>query len=272
MNQETRQCQNCKSQFTIESEDFAFYEKIKVPPPTWCPECRSIRRLVWSNAYVLHKRKCDAPGHSETIISKFAADTDIKVYDLDFWWSDGWSPLDYGRSYDFSKPFFEQFKELLKRVPVKTLDTVNSVNCEYCPSAIECKNGYLLVGCYRSENCLYDDTVFNSRNCVDNFSVGASENCYECVHCNKSYNLKFSIFSNECLNSSFLQWCNNCSDCFGCIGLKSKKYHIFNRPHSKGDYEKEMAKIDMASYQSFVALKNKLIYSRSVSPRNMPPC
>ncbi|MDI6602741.1 MAG: hypothetical protein QME57_01295 [Patescibacteria group bacterium] len=40
MNQEKCTCQNCKKEFVIEPEDFAFYEKIKVPPPTWCPECR----------------------------------------------------------------------------------------------------------------------------------------------------------------------------------------------------------------------------------------
>ncbi|MDI6602738.1 MAG: hypothetical protein QME57_01280 [Patescibacteria group bacterium] len=42
MNQEIKQCQNCKKEFVIEPEDFLFYEKIKVPPPTWCPECRMI--------------------------------------------------------------------------------------------------------------------------------------------------------------------------------------------------------------------------------------
>lgn len=31
---ENKICQNCKTQFTIEPEDFKFYEKIKVPPPT----------------------------------------------------------------------------------------------------------------------------------------------------------------------------------------------------------------------------------------------
>jgi len=42
MNQETKQCQNCKKDFTVEPEDFNFYEKIsgsasggKVPPPTF---------------------------------------------------------------------------------------------------------------------------------------------------------------------------------------------------------------------------------------------
>ena len=35
MNQETKTCQNCKAQFIIEPDDFTFYEKINVPPPTW---------------------------------------------------------------------------------------------------------------------------------------------------------------------------------------------------------------------------------------------
>ena len=52
-------CQNCKKDFTIESEDFNFYEKIKVPPPTWCPECRLQRRLAWRNEKGLHYRECD---------------------------------------------------------------------------------------------------------------------------------------------------------------------------------------------------------------------
>lgn len=33
MNQEIKSCQNCKKDFTVEPDDFAFYEKIKVPSP-----------------------------------------------------------------------------------------------------------------------------------------------------------------------------------------------------------------------------------------------
>jgi len=49
MGTETCSCANCKAQFVIEPEDFGFYEKIKVPPPTWCPECRMIRRFSFIN-------------------------------------------------------------------------------------------------------------------------------------------------------------------------------------------------------------------------------
>jgi DNA-directed RNA polymerase subunit RPC12/RpoP len=46
METETRICQNCQKDFIIEPDDFGFYEKINVPLPTFCPECRYIRRLL----------------------------------------------------------------------------------------------------------------------------------------------------------------------------------------------------------------------------------
>ena len=45
MQSETKTCQNCKQDFIIESEDFNFYEKIKVPAPTLCPECSNATRF-----------------------------------------------------------------------------------------------------------------------------------------------------------------------------------------------------------------------------------
>ena len=112
---EKRICQNCKKDFTVEEDDFSFYEKIKVPPPTFCPECRMIRRMTWRNERSLFKRKCDFTG--EDIITMFHPDADVKVYGKDIWWGDKLDPKDYGQSYYFSKPFFEQYKDLLSKVP-----------------------------------------------------------------------------------------------------------------------------------------------------------
>ncbi|MEK7077177.1 MAG: hypothetical protein AAB967_03020 [Patescibacteria group bacterium] len=56
---ETKICQNCKASFEVDASDFAFYEKIKVPPPTFCPNCRMQRRMAWRNERILHKRKSD---------------------------------------------------------------------------------------------------------------------------------------------------------------------------------------------------------------------
>src|SRR3989338_8176979 len=90
-------CQNCKKDFTIESEDFNFYEKIKVPPPSWCPECRLVRRLVWRNEHSLFRRKNGAPGRiDEPLISIFHPDENVITFDKETWWGDSWDLCDYG--------------------------------------------------------------------------------------------------------------------------------------------------------------------------------
>ena len=108
-------CQNCKQDFIIEPDDFSFYEKIKVPPPTFCPECRAIRRMIGANERVLYKRKCDITG--EQIFSMFPEDVSFPVYETKKWYSDEWDPYQYAMDYDFSKPFFEQFAKLFNKVP-----------------------------------------------------------------------------------------------------------------------------------------------------------
>ncbi|MEK7627724.1 MAG: hypothetical protein AAB397_04050, partial [Patescibacteria group bacterium] len=62
MDKENKICQNCQNQFVIEPEDFIFYDKIQVPAPTFCPECREQRRLAFRNERSLYKRKCDLCG------------------------------------------------------------------------------------------------------------------------------------------------------------------------------------------------------------------
>jgi len=79
-------CQNCKKNFEIDDEDFNFYEKIKVPPPTFCPRCRLARKLVWRNERSLYKRTCDFC--KENIISMYKPNTLFPVYCHDCWWSD----------------------------------------------------------------------------------------------------------------------------------------------------------------------------------------
>ena len=113
MSTETRICQNCKRSFVIEPEDFLFYEKIKVPPPTRCPECRMIRRMLFRNEMNLYKRKSDFSG--KVIFSGIAPGKNVKVYDHDEWFSDKWDPMDYGRRYDFSRPFSSNSKTYTTR-------------------------------------------------------------------------------------------------------------------------------------------------------------
>lgn len=113
MEAETKNCQNCKNNFMIEVDDFSFYEKIKVPAPTWCPDCRHQRRISFRNENNFYKRDCDLCG--ENVVSCSSPDKKHKVYCTKCWWSDKWDPEEYAQDYNFSKSFFEQWKELFLR-------------------------------------------------------------------------------------------------------------------------------------------------------------
>jgi hypothetical protein len=89
--------------------------KFMIPTPTLCPEERQRRRLLFRNERKLYKRKCDYSG--KDIISIYAPTSPYKVYDQKIWWSDVWDSMNYGREFDFSRSFAEQFKELMMKVP-----------------------------------------------------------------------------------------------------------------------------------------------------------
>lgn len=257
MNSEARSCQNCKQNFVIEPDDFAFYEKIQVPAPTFCPECRMQRRLAWRNERSLYKRKCNAPGHNEEIISIYSPDKSIIAYDQKYWWSDEWDPLEYGKAYDFSKPFFNQFHSLLKSVPFLALSNYNSTNSEYCNFIDNNKNCYLIFGSFYDENVAYSNKVQYSKDSFDLLMAKKNELCYECVNCVESYRLLWSVNSKSCTDSYFLYNCRNCSNCFGCVNLISKSFYIFNQPYSKDEYFKKIVDFKINSWSGVESIKEK---------------
>ena len=250
-------CQNCKQNFTIEPEDFVFYEKIYVPAPTFCPECRLVRRMVWRNERALYKRKCDAPGHNEEIISIYHKESLVKVYDQKYWWSDNWDPMDYGRDYDWNKPFFEQFRGLILTIPHIAVFNTKTANTIYANHAEGNKDCYLVFGAFRNENTLYAARPAYSKDSLDLYIVSNLELCYENSYCFDCFMLFFGINCQRCNNSFFLYDCRNCSDCFGCVGLRNKQYYIFGKPYSKEAYFKRLKEFDIEDYRALIKIKKE---------------
>ncbi len=248
MQSETRNCQNCKNPFTTEPDDFAFYEKMKVPAPTFCPECRNQRRMTWRNERTLYKRKCGAPGHAEEIISCFSPDKPFTVYDQSYWWSDAWDPLASGKEYDFSRPFFAQFRELLERTPLLALFNGNAVNTDYANHAVNNKGCYLISAGIYNENVMYSNRTARNKDSVDLYLTDRMEFCYDDANCGTSYRLFFSYGCEDCRDSYFLYDCRNCSDCFGCVGLRNKQYCVFNEQYTKEEYKKFLEDFRTGSY------------------------
>ena len=258
MNREQRNCQNCKESFVIDDQDFKFYEKIKVPPPTWCPGCRMIRRMIWRNERTLHKTVCQAPGHSEPMLSIFHPEDNFKVVDSKFWWSDDWSPLDYGRDYDFSKPFFTQFRQLLGTVPLLNLFSTNSVNSDYENHSHESKNCYLIFATVDNENVMFSRGSIHGRDSLDLLRTEKVESSYELIDCEECYRLFWSRDCVGCNDSYFLLDCKNCSNCIGCVGLRNSSYCIFNEQLSKEEFEKKKSAMNLGSRKSNEEIKTRL--------------
>lgn len=247
MNPEIKNCQNCHNDFQIGSDDFAFYERIKMPAPTFCWECRHQRRMSFRNERTLFKRKCNASGHTEDVISAYSPQSPVVVYDNKYWWSDAWNATDFGTAYDFGKPFFLQFKELLERVPLIAVSVANMSNSSYCNVSEGDKDGYLLSASFRNERTLYSNRVTFSKDSSDLYISDRNELCYDCVNCKGSYRLSFSKNCTDCMNSAFLNDCTNCQNCFGCSNLRNKQFCFMNEQCTKEEYAKKLAEYDLGS-------------------------
>jgi hypothetical protein len=257
MKSEGKICQNCKNNFVIEPEDFNFYEKIKVPPPTFCPECRNIRRLCWRNEMSLYKRKCDAPGHNEIMISFYPPDEKLTVYDSKFWWGDDWDALSYGKEYDFSKSFFKQWRELYNHIPLQCLSNTNATNSDYCNVAEDSKNSYMSSGSWKIEQTFYSNRIFFIKDSSDLYIVQNSELCYDDVICSDCYRVSYSFNCRSCVDSYFLYDCTGCTDCFGCSNLRNQSYCIWNKKLSKEEYFNRLKEYNLKDYEVIQKLKEE---------------
>ncbi|OGI95045.1 hypothetical protein A2917_01535 [Candidatus Nomurabacteria bacterium RIFCSPLOWO2_01_FULL_42_17] len=265
MQNETKNCQNCKKDFTIELDDFSFYEKIKVPPPTFCPECRSVRRMVGANERVFYKRKSDLSG--QDIFSMYPPEAPFPVYETKEFYSDEWDPYQYGQEYDFSRPFFSQFQELFNKVPRMALVRQGfSINSEYTHRVHDLKNCYMVFRASDCEDSLYTYTARNVKNCVDCFNVNHCELCYECIDCNKCYKTRFSQECAECRDSIFLYACRNCSDCIGCVNLVNKQFCIFNKQYTKEEYFEKLKEFELNTDSGIVMMDVKFNEFRKKFP------
>ncbi len=248
---ETRTCGHCRRSFVVEADDFSFYEKLNVPPPTFCPDCRKQRRLAWRNDSTLYSRACGLC--DKNTISIYAPNGPMQiVYCQKCWWSDKWDPKEYGAEYDFSKTFFEQFAELQRRVPALAMtndDGISSVNSEYTQDFARAKNCYMCFIGWKVEDCLYDFYIIGGKEIVDAInSMGECEYTYETVYTEKCYQSRYIYSSVSVSDSAFCYDCRDCTDCFMCVGLRHKRYCFKNKQYTKEEYEKILADYRLDTY------------------------
>jgi len=264
---ETKNCQNCLKDFTIESEDFKFYEKIKVPPPTFCPECRLLRRFIHTSETVLYKRKCDFS--EKEIFSMYPEHTVFPVYETDIWYGDAWDPYIYGMDYDPNRPFLEQFLELQNKVPRMSIVRQGmAVNSPYAHRVTDPKNSYMVFRSSYPEDSMY---LYNGKmhikDCCDSSWLYECELCYECVNCANCYNVKFGQESKDSRDCSFIYSCRNCPNCTGCVNLVNAEYCIWNKKYTKEEYFKIIKEMQLNTFSGIEKMKIEFEVFRKKLPQ-----
>jgi len=229
-----RNCAQCKREFEVTDCDREFYQKIDVPEPTLCPSCRDRRRWASGNDLSLYLRACDMC--TKQTIAMYSPNGPYVVYCNECWWSDKWDPIDYGRDFDFSRNFFEQFNELQQQVPRMATSTFN---CERSPYVNNCGG---MTNCYMCTSCGYCEDSFHliwgvyNKDCSDSFRAVKNELCYELVNTNDSYHSAWLYQCEGMTESYFCYDCRNCSRCIFSSNLRGKELHIFNKPVTEQEY------------------------------------
>ncbi len=184
------------------------------------------------------------------MIALYSKDKNYTVYCYECWFSDKWDIMSYGKDYDFSKPFFEQFKSLQTSIPRANLYRDNFISSDYCNYGRDFKECYLSFGGRDNERIYFSNQVFESRDSMDIAFSEKVEFSYENFECMRTNKLFFSRYSLDCIDSSYLIDCRNCIDCFGCVGLVNKQYCIFNEQYTKEEYMNILKFMKQGSYKA----------------------
>jgi hypothetical protein len=216
-----------------------------------------LRRFSWYNLHSLFRRP-EADSGKE-IFSRYSSGSFAKVFQLDKWNSDSWDPMIYGRDYDSSRSFFEQFRELLSSVPMPAKSVQRMVDSDYCDNAGGFKNCYLCFGGDGFENCAYVISGFEPKDSFDLFEARHSELCYEGQMIDESFRVFYSVNCEESTDVWFSRNLFGCSNCFGCVNLRKKSYYIFNKQYSKEAYERFIQAFQSGSHVAVQAMRSKAL-------------
>ncbi len=247
-------CKTCEKEFEIRDADLIFYEQVKTAPPLYCPDCRMARRLVFRNERTFYKRPCGLC--KKDFISVYAPESPYTVYCYECWWSDNWDPKSFGQDYDLNKSFFEQFNELVKKVPRLGIMIHNNVRSDYTNGSAENKDCYLIFAADYNEDCMYGRLLQRDKGCVDCAFLHESELCYECLD---SRNCFKCMFCEQCQASSDLLFCynlRNSNNCIFCTNGRNLSNAILNVKYTIEEFDKKKAEV-FSNYESIQKAKEE---------------
>ncbi|OGI73748.1 hypothetical protein A3D42_00840 [Candidatus Nomurabacteria bacterium RIFCSPHIGHO2_02_FULL_41_18] len=252
-------CIKCKQNFILDKDDIGFYQKMKVPNPKICPDCRFKMKAMFRNETTLYSgRKCELCGKS--IISMYHPKSPYTIFCYDCFYSEKWEARDYAMDYNPDESFVQQFGKLLKKVPkISTYLSLGygvNINSEYTNMASGCRNCYLVFNTGPAEDSMYSRGLRNTLDCSDIYFGTKIERCYESINAQESSGILWGQNITGSVDSAFVLNGRNLINCFGCVNLNNKSHYFLNKPMAVDEYNKKVSEI-MGSYQKIEEFKKE---------------
>lgn len=167
--------------------------------------------------------------------------------------------------------FFQELVELQKTEPRIGSVRLNHINSEYTQNTDQCKNCYMLANAVKNEDCLYGRDFYNNEDCVDCDHIWRCISCYECINAKECWNCKGLQDCWNCSDCEYGYDLKGCQDCIGCVGLRKKSFHVFNKPYPKEEYLKIKKELNAEEIsEKFEQLKKETprVYAIQISVEN----
>ena len=255
-------CAGCGSDFFLDDGDVRSFGAHRVAPPKHCPDCRQQRRLSHVNERHLFRSKCAVSG--KPLITNIPPESPIRVCSTPYWFSEAVDNSQFGKKFDFDRPFFEQWRELQLAVlhPALVNGSSGGTNSDYANFSARNTNCYLVFNSYDCKDCYYGYGLQACVSVLDSYRSIRSERCYELSDCGDCRNSAFLKDCERCEDSFFLSGCNDCRHCLLCSNLANKEYYFLNEPVSKAEYESFRKLLDVRT--SLHELKHQFdVFSKS---------
>ena len=131
--------------------------------------------------------------------------------------------------------YWRRFEALKLEVPRRVVHSVNSEDF-VGDFVVNSKDVYAGFDVRNARGVCYSNEIFDqAKDSMDCSYSGEIELCYDCYEVHW-YNLQFCNRTWPCSDSQYLWDCDNCVDCFGCVGLRWKKFCILNKQYSEEEY------------------------------------
>lgn len=188
----------------------------------------------------------------------------VQIIDRELFEKERHNITKYGKEYDFSLGFFENFQNLFISIPLPNLLHVwNNENCDYVDTAVNSKDSYLsFVVAWDCSNVQYSFMVRENSTDVLNSAYVIINNAsvFQSLSVINSFQIFFSRYisnSNNIWFSSNLVWC---SECIFCYDMENISYAIKNTVFEKTEYfrQKQIILQEKDKYQLYFDSVSKI--------------